>query len=201
MTEAFTLYTSDIEEMATEASRRFTEHTGIPSVLKQTTKEKVHVDKLRVLLDYKGPVWFFDADLWFLQKVDLPELYESKFLVSTPSIAESVRMRCKEDGIDYSKAFCTCLFGLNMGVGDNRSMISRAMDMQFHACPNGKPGVDERFLNRAAQSMGFDFALLRNINHTSLGMGDDTCAAHAARKKNKLEWLRIAAEVWRTKSW
>jgi len=49
--------------------------------------------------------------------------------------------------------------------------------------------------------MEFDFALLRHINHTSLGMGDATCAAHATRKTHTLEWLRIAAEVWRTKAW
>lgn len=198
---AFTIATSDIREMADEAARRFTAFAGIPASVIEVSKDKAHAEKLRLLLSFQGPVWFFDADLWFLQPVTLPPLHDTKFLVSTPSIADSVRHRCIEDGIEYSKAFCSCLLGIHMGNPDNRAMIERAIDMQAHACPNGKPGVDERFINRAAQNAGFDFALLRNINHTSLGMSEDTCAAHAARKKNKMAWLRAAVEIWGTKAW
>lgn len=70
-----TLASPNFSDLARESAYRFTNCTGLRSLVINTTDELNYFEKLR-LLDYVPngeSVVFFDADLWFLSPCDLSE--------------------------------------------------------------------------------------------------------------------------------
>ena len=69
-----TIASSEFEELAVKACKRFRQHTGIKkTIIVSTENEKNYAEKLKIyeLLQRGETMAYFDADLWFIRDADL----------------------------------------------------------------------------------------------------------------------------------
>lgn len=193
---AWTVATPDMMEMAEEAKRRIMLFGRVDKavILPCEDRFECHQTKLEAWLDHKGPAWFFDADLWMVQKCPLGMPW-GDMLIGNPDNSP----RSKYDGshVDPRQAINSSLVGMDMGSQWMRDgVVKCAMRFQKQAYGD-KPEQDEKFLNLALWLPERPTMLSRlstRWNWCSNEPPKDAIAVHAASQLNKLEWLQQAVK-------
>lgn len=188
--KAFTVTTSHPEwtALTEECVRRLQEFAGITSeVVVARDQYHSHVLKLTHPLTYTEPVWFFDSDWWLIRQATLPAIPAGGIAAVH---CRSGYDRYRVTSLTPGEIFGTTLWGADMSHPTVRSTFKQARHLQDTLFSNGKPSMDEFFLNVASVQA----ALPRHImgyewNHCASPQ-EDTLAIHAASMWPKLPWLR-----------
>lgn len=187
----FIITTKDQEEMAKEAKTRAFKYASIDCrIVLANSKEHAHQLKLETFLEYNNEeVYLIDNDLWFVDKIELPEV-KSGEIVATRSINKTIEQRCERYSMEYERYFCSCFVGAFVDVRF-KEVIKTAL---LHRSCSTTSYKDEVFFNIAAQSD--DYKLITQPTTfnwcANNNLSKEVKAIHAAGKKvlNKIEWLK-----------
>lgn len=189
---AWTTATPDMMEMAEEAARRIQFYGGVSTcIFPATTKQECHRMKLASWLEFRGPAWHFDSDLFMLQKCAIGQP-SHEILIGNPDDAPGGKYggTC----VDHKQAINSSLVGMDMSQARMRDLVKRAMAIQLEIS-GSDPVEDERFLNIAAWERPLMISRLSTRwNWCSVNPPKNAIAVHAASQPNKLEWLNKAIE-------
>lgn len=190
---AWTVATPDVMPMAEEAKRRIKTLGEIKSVFifQCATKQECHRKKLELWLEFTGPTWMFDSDLWMLQKCSLGQP-AGPILIGNPDNLPGA----KYDGtnVSSSQAINSSLVGMDMGHESMRDLIKRAIELQQIKYGN-YPSEDEKFLNIALWQKTTMFSRLSTSwNWCSAFPPSHAIAVHAASQEHKIQWLETAVK-------
>lgn len=184
----FIVTTEDQLDLTKEARNRVFKYLDIScDIIIAKSRNEAHKLKLSTFLNYRNEeVYLFDNDLWFVDKVKLPKLSNGQ-VCATRSISSVVEKRAKEIGIDYEKYFCSCFVGAYVD-DDFRFLIDHALELR------GSALYDEKSFNEAVKDFDYNVIMHEdNINWCGQNTGHIKVKAfHAARRKDKLEWLTSA---------
>lgn len=189
---AWTTSTPDMMAMAKEAARRIQFYGGVYTcIFEAPTKQECHRMKLASWLEFRGPAWHFDSDLFMLRQCAICQP-SHEMLIGNPDNAPGGKY--KGTCVDSTQAINSSLVGMDMSQKRMRDLVKRAMDIQLEiAGPD--PIEDERFLNMAAwESPLMISRLSTRWNWCSINPPKDAIAVHAASQTNKLEWLNQAVK-------
>ena len=145
-------------EMAEEAAWRWTKHTGLPArIIEARDRHEVQMTKMSL----ESRCWFFDADLWFVRDVRLPELC-GHCVFGTPVVPSSkgrdlIRSWARRAGADPACWISSGLYGADWNAPSPQTALSRARQ---HAMQWRIGQRDEESLNVGFQHAGLPVALL-----------------------------------------
>lgn len=146
-----------------------------------------HVLKLTVPLHYEDPVWFVDSDWWPVKPFEFPEITEEGI---TAPYCRSGHDRYITTCADTSKVFGTTILGADMGSWKVKQAFRNARAMQSAAYWNGKPKMDEFFLNVAVLSHDMPITYLGGEWVWNGKVSPEAIAVHAGAMWPKLDWLK-----------
>jgi hypothetical protein len=153
-----TVATPGWEEMANEAAMRWMRHTGnAAEIRKAKNREEVRDVKLNLT----GARWFFDADLWFVRRVELPAL-GGACAFGTPVVPsavgrEIIRSWAKRAGVDPACWISSGFYGADWDTPAAKRALGFARD---HAIEWNIRDRDEEPLNVGLQRAGLPLGLL-----------------------------------------
>lgn len=153
-----TVATPGWQEMADEAARRWTKHTGLAArIVDAGTRQEVQ----HVKMTLNDSCWFFDADLWFVRDVRLPELCGCSVfgtpVVPSPRGRELIREWAKRAAVDSACWLSSGLYGSNWAAAKPGAALAQARQ---HAMEWGITDRDEESLNVGFQRAELPVALL-----------------------------------------
>jgi len=194
---AWTVATPDMMAVAQEASRRICHYGDVESVIFPCEDRfDCHRKKLQIWQELSGPSWFYDADLWMVQKCPLG-IPTGEIIIGNPDDC----CGAKYDGtfVDPTQAINSSLVGMDMSnTWMKNGVIAQAIRYQIQAFGDS-PTQDEKFLNMAAwlpERRTMIARLSTRWNWCDLNPPKDAIAVHAASQFtfNKLEWLNKAVK-------
>lgn len=187
-----TICSPKFRHLAQLAQQHFEEATGLPSVLFSTPVEKNYLAKFELHTMFKGQtVVYFDADLWFLRKVDLSHFDQrEEFLaVLDPGVYNPLHFPspdCKTLGIESNQYFNSGLFIWN---DRHKPIFAEALNIYRKEFRRLGDFGEQSVLNAAVQRLGKVGLISNTFNYTPHGEKDkDACmepqenpaTAHAA---------------------
>lgn len=181
------------ESLTRECVLRMKSYTGL-DVQVYTAKDQwdAHVQKLAIPLLYNDPVWFVDSDWWALKPFELPEIPSGGFAAP---YCRSGHDRYKTTCADIEKIFGTTIIGMDMGSWKVRHCFRKAQALQNSFYWDGKPKMDEFFLNIAVLQSDVP---VKHLDGSWIWNGHnpppEAIAVHAGGFWPKLEWLKKAVE-------
>lgn len=181
------------EALTRECVLRVKSYSGLDvKVFKAKDQWDAHVLKLSLPLEYDCPVWFIDSDWWALRPFEFPEIPE--FGICAPRCL-SGKNRYITTCADTEKIFGTTIIGMDMSSWKMKHVFRQAQALQNSLFWNGKPIMDEFFLNLSA---------LKNETPISYTEGPwiwnaqdpppEAVGVHSGGFWPKLEWLKKAVE-------
>jgi len=189
---AWTTATPDMMSMAEEASRRIQFYGGVYTcIFEASTKQECHRMKLASWLEFRGPAWHFDSDLFMLRNCAIGQPC-NEILIGNPDNAPGGKYHgtC----VDPTHAINSSLVGMDMSQARMRNLVKRSMEIQLEIS-GPDPVEDERFLNMAAwESPLMISRLSTRWNWCSISPPKDAIAVHAASQEDKMKWLEQAVK-------
>lgn len=189
----FTITTKHPEwdELTAECVDRVKRYSGHDlEVVQAKDQWDAHVLKLTHPLKYAGHVWFVDSDWWPVKEFIFPEILEGGI---TAPYCRSGHERYITTCADTKKVFGTTIIGMDLTGWKLRHCLRSARAMQAASFWDGKPRMDEFFLNLAVLSQGEVPVRLLDGEWIYNGKrSPEAIAVHAGARWPKLEWLRDA---------
>lgn len=192
--KVFTITTDhpEWESLTRECVLRAKSYSGLDvDVVTAKDQWDAHVLKLTVPLRYQEPVWFLDSDWWAVKPFKFPEVPECG--ICAPRCQTGVE-RYITTCADISKVFGTTIIGMDMADPQVRLCFTDALALQSALYWNGRPKMDEFFLNIAVLKSGLPVTLLNGQWVWNGPKSSEAIAVHAGGMWPKLEWLKAAVD-------
>lgn len=196
MTRAFTISTEDSLPMAEECQRRVGRYCGTTlEIFMAKNRDDAFRKKLTSRLDFDGPVWFVDADMWFIRSSVLPPVTGS-IIVGAPCDTPDPIIE-RPPWFDLKMLLCSSLIGMDMGDKVSRKVAEKAALLQHEKYGDGKINYDGLFINVAAQ-MEPKMMICRLGNDwnwcSDIGLEKARNVHAASMRSGKYEWLKTAVK-------
>lgn len=146
-----------------------------------------HVLKLTAPMEFEDFTWFVDSDWWPVKPFEFPEIPEGGIL-AVP--CRSGLDRYKTTCADTSQVFASTIMGMDMASSKVKSAFRLALVLQSHCYWNGKPKMDEFFLNVASMKMGIPIRHLSTDWLHNCQRRENTIGVHAGGIWPKLDTLK-----------
>lgn len=198
MTPKFSIvYSTDgvwpfLAQEAANRAKRFCNASSINMI--GVNANQVLKRRFLALMEFDGPVWMMDADLWFVRPCKLP-VVKGPIIIGSPNEHAPLDniMTGKFDGLDFKvrETFNLSLVSLDMSNKLIRECVSRALILLNEFFVEKTPTHAEVFLNQAARELGIIVARLPHYLNWcgNTHISSKAIALHAAEQANKLEWL------------
>lgn len=157
--KVFTITTKhpEWEALTEECVRRVKEFSGHEvEVVQAKDQWDAHVLKLTIPLRHNCFLWFVDSDWWPVKPFEFPKIPEGGFsAIQCTTGLDRYITTCA----DTSKVFATTILGMDMVSWKARHCFRHAKAKQTSSFWDGKPRMDEFFLNLAVlpQNLPVDY--------------------------------------------
>lgn len=175
------------ESLTAECVRRVKEFSGHEvQVIQAKDQWDAHVLKLTVPLRHDCFLWFVDSDWWPVQPFEFPKIPEGGFsaIRCTTGLKRYVTT-CA----DTEKVFATTILGADMNSWKVKHCFRHAQAMQSTAFWDGKPRMDEFFLNVAVLAQDMPISYMGGQWAWNGKRSPEAIAVHAGAMWPKLDWL------------
>jgi hypothetical protein len=174
--------------LTAECCRRVEQFSG-HTVEVFTAKDQFdsHVLKLSAPLEFEDFTWFVDSDWWPVRPFEFPDVPEGG-LTAVPCLTglDRYQTTCA----DTSKVFASTILGMDMSSSKVKHAFRLALSLQSQFYWNGRPKMDEFFLNVASMRSGLPIAHVSPEWLHNCARREDTIAVHAGGIWPKLEALK-----------
>lgn len=176
------------EALTRECVLRVKTFTGLDvEVFTAKDQYDAHVLKLTAPLEFEDFTWFVDSDWWPVRSFEFPEI-PAGGITGVPCLTglDRYNTTCA----DTSKVFASTILGMDMASSRVKAAFRLALVLQSHLYWNGKPKMDEFFLNVAAMKSGLPIEHLSTDWLHNCARRPGTIAVHAGGIWPKLETLK-----------